>query len=228
MTEPVDLARATMNRLYSPGGCPWDAEQTHASLVPYLVEECHELVEAIETGTREDVIEELGDVLLQVLFHARLGEEEDRPYDLDTVAAALVEKLRRRHPHVFGDEASGPDAETLVRRWEELKRAEKPDRGSVLDGIPPSLPALARAQKVVRKAGRLGVPGLVPETGTDADLGEALLRLVAAAEARGIDAEAALRARLRETEAGVRAAESTRAPASEATADDPARLPTDT
>lgn len=229
MSEAVSRARETMDRLYSPGGCPWDAEQTHASLVPYLIEESHELVEAIEAGSRDDVVEELGDVLLQVLFHARLGEDEADPYDLDEVAETLVAKLRRRHPHVFEDRALASDLEALTRRWDEVKGEEKPHRTSVLDGIPPSLPALARAQKVLRKAARIGV-ARPPAHGEDAASAWAdeVLALVDRAEDAGIDAESALRSRLRSTEDAVRVREaSQRRESSAAPQDQPQQLPDD-
>ena len=148
----LDLV-AVMDRLRSPGGCPWDAEQTHQSLAPYLLEEAHETLEAIETGQRAALIEELGDLLLQVVFHARLGEEDaDRSWSIDDVAAGIVTKLVNRHPHVFGD-VDAPDAQYVADNWERIKAAEK-GRTSVLDGIPAGLPALARAAKVVSRADR--------------------------------------------------------------------------
>jgi XTP/dITP diphosphohydrolase len=192
---------AVMDRLRSPGGCPWDAEQTHESLLPYAVEEVFEVVEAVETGDRTDLREELGDLLLQVVFHARLAQEHpDDPFDVDDVAAGVADKLRRRHPHVFGD-AVVHDAGQVNRQWEEIKQTEKA-RASVLDGIPTALPALARAQKTVRRARRAGlrVPG---GSGPGGDL----LALVVAAEESGVDAEAALRAAVRELEHQLRAAE---------------------
>ena len=151
MTDALrDLVRV-MDRLRSPGGCPWDADQTHESLVPYALEETYELVEAIETGDRTGLREELGDVLLQVVFHARIAAEDpDDPFDVDDVAADLVAKLVRRHPHVF-DEADGPTTDLHVQ-WDKLKNAEK-SRASALDGIPLALGALARAQKVADRAG---------------------------------------------------------------------------
>ena len=208
MTDPAGAPGATsaalaelvavMDRLRSPGGCPWDAEQTHASLARYAVEEVAELVEAIETEDRAGLREELGDVLLQVVFHARVAQEHpDDPFDLGDVAADLVAKLRRRHPHVFAD-GDARDVDGVVRRWEELKQDEK-RRASVLDGIPGGLPALARAQKVAGRARRLG---LAPAPGDD--LGS---RLLAAVADEPGDAEQALRAAVRALEERVRAAE---------------------
>ncbi|WP_243738375.1 MazG nucleotide pyrophosphohydrolase domain-containing protein [Cellulomonas shaoxiangyii] len=149
---------AVMDRLRSPGGCPWDAEQTHASLVPYALEEVHELAEAVDAGDRVGLREELGDVLLQVVFHARVAQEDPAdPFDVAEVADRLVAKLVRRHPHVFGDEAGSPAPGDVHRRWDEAKRAEKPARVSALDGVPASLGALARTQKVAGKAARAGL-----------------------------------------------------------------------
>lgn len=204
---------AVMARLRAPGGCPWDAEQTHASLVPYVIEEAHELAEAIEAGDDDHVREELGDVLLQVVFHADIARADGR-FGIDDVARGLAEKLRRRHPHVFGDVAvDGVDE--VVANWDALKRAEKPERESALDGIPPSLPALARAQKVVRRAHRAGVPLPVADAShaaardavTEESLGSALLAIVRSASERGLDAERALRGATRALEQELRARE---------------------
>lgn len=189
MTDALHELVRVMDRLRSPGGCPWDAEQTHESLVPYALEESYELVEAIESGDRGALREELGDVLLQVVFHARIAQEDpDDPFDVDDVAADLVAKLVRRHPHVF--EAADVRTDLHVQ-WDTLKNAEK-SRESALDGIPLALGALARAQKVADRAGRAGltVGALSPGEG---DLGERLLALVLEARATGVDAEGALR-----------------------------------
>ena len=199
---------AVMDRLRSPGGCPWDAEQTHASLVGYAVEEVYEVAEAVETGDRAGLREELGDLLLQVVFHARVAQEHDsEPFDLDDVAAGIAAKLRRRHPHVFGD-AQVRDAEHVHQRWEQIKAAEK-SRDSVLDGVPLALPALARAQKVVGRAQRAGLPLALPSAPADGSqqIGRELLELVLRSQATGIDAEAALRGVIRDLECGVRAVE---------------------
>ncbi|GAA2455241.1 MazG family protein [Agromyces soli] len=220
----LDELIATVALLRAPGGCPWDAEQTHASLVQYLVEECWELIDAIESGDRAEMIEELGDVLYQVLFHADLaahtpGEE----FDLEDVARHMTAKMVARHPHVFGDREA-ETAEDVVGFWDELKADEKPHRTSVLDGVPMGMPALALAAKVLTKAEKAGVapspradaPGeLSPGEsfpgesfpGDEAELGEALLRLVAEARDRGLDAERALRGAVRDFTDVVRAAE---------------------
>jgi len=205
----LDLV-AVMDRLRSPGGCPWDAQQTHASLARYLVEETYETVEAIETGDLEHLREELGDLLLQVVFHARIGEEHTSPWSIDDVAAGIVDKLVRRHPHVFSD-AHAPTAEHVEASWEELKKAEKGRRFAV-DGVPLALPALVLADKLLSRAERAGVAVAVPAVDTapaeETDLGDLLLGLVAAARRSGLDPEAALRGAARRFAERVRAAES--------------------
>ncbi len=191
-----------MDRLRSPGGCPWDREQTHLSLAPYALEEAHELVDAIETGTRADLRSELGDVLLQVVFHARIAQEDaDDPFDLEAVAHGCADKLIERHPHVFAD-GDADTAADVRARWEDLKSSTM-GRESSLDGIPATLGALARAQKVVARAARLGVTPSPDAEGLGADL----LRAVAVANRAGVDAEAALRAATRALEDQARAAE---------------------
>jgi XTP/dITP diphosphohydrolase len=192
----LDLV-AVMDRLRSPGGCPWDAEQTHESLVPYAIEETHELVEAIESGDRTHMVEELGDLLLQVVFHARVGQEHpDSPFGIDDVAGGIVEKLVRRHPHVFADvDADSP--QQVADNWEHIKAAEKPDRTSPLDGIPQGLPALARASKVAGRLSRAGRFDLVEAAAAKDDLGSRLFALVLEARASDQDPEAALRSTVR-------------------------------
>src|SRR6201995_852957 len=147
-------AVATMDRLRSPGGCPWDAQQTHDSLAPYLLEEAYEAFQAIEDDDPAALREELGDVLLQVAFHARLAEERDEPdrWNIDDVAAGLVDKLVRRHPHVFGDVAV-EDADEVNRNWEAIKAEERGDK-SVLANVPMAAPALTLAATLQRKGSR--------------------------------------------------------------------------
>ncbi len=205
-------AVAVMDRLRSPGGCPWDARQTHESLVEYLVEEAYETVEAIETGDDADLREELGDLLLQVLFHARIGQERSEdPWSVDEVAAGIVDKLVARHPHVFGD-ADADTAEQVEANWHVLKAREK-GRESVTDGIPLALPALVLAGKLLSRASRGDVtvpvaPGVAVPDFADADqLGTLLLGIVDRSRAKGLDAEAALRSAVRAHRAVVRAAE---------------------
>ena len=201
---------AVMDRLRSPGGCPWDAEQTHASLVQYLIEETYETVDAIDADDREALIEELGDVLLQVVFHARIGEESPQPWGIDDVARGIADKLIRRHPHVFGDDHVDSAAATEVR-WQELKNAEK-QRTSVVDGVPVSMPPLVQAAKLMRRAGHGGVDHTMAsdEARTaasdllakcDGDVGMALLALVELAHEQGSDADAQMRAAVRQLRA---------------------------
>ena len=229
-TDPFRELVAVMDRLRSPGGCPWDAAQTHESLVPFLLEEAHELAEAVDTGDRAGLREELGDVLLQVVFHARLAQEHpDDAFDVDDVARDLVAKLVHRHPHVFAG-AQTP-AERQHVQWDAIKKAEK-GRQSALDGIPGSLPALARAQKVAARAARAGLdvesacgprpaPGspaasapcppadavIGQDVAAGAALGEQLLTLALRAQAAGLDAEGELRRATARLEGALREAE---------------------
>jgi XTP/dITP diphosphohydrolase len=200
-------AVGVMDRLRSPGGCPWDGEQTHDSLRRHLVEETYELLDAIEDGDRAAMREELGDVLLQVLFHARVAAEHaDDPFDVDTVAVDLVSKLVSRHPHVFAaDEGEQHDPEASYRRWEELKQQEK-RRESVVDGVPTGQPAVALAAKLVQRARRAGLPdGLIPADG--GSTGDALFATAARASAAGEDPEDLLRAAALRFADQIRAAE---------------------
>jgi XTP/dITP diphosphohydrolase len=198
-------AAAVMDRLRSPGGCPWDAEQTHESLLQYLIEECYELYQAIEDGDRDAVREELGDVLLQVLFHARIAAEDDaRPFTIDDVAADLVTKLVGRHPHVFAGSERIDTAERQERRWEELKRAEK-QRESSVDGVPLGQPAVALAAKLTSRTARSHLPADLLPAG--ASVGDHLFALAAKAKLAGVDPEAELRGAAHRFAAAVRAAE---------------------
>jgi XTP/dITP diphosphohydrolase len=205
---------AVLEKLRAPGGCAWDAEQTHESLVKYLVEETYELVDAIERGDRDEMIEELGDVLYQVVFHSDIaahtpGEE----FTLEDVAANMTAKMIGRHPHVFGDSSqkealniqSGSDVSGM---WDELKKADKGGRTSVLDGIPQGMPALALADKVLGKAEKLGLidadaPGAL-ELSNEEELGGVLLAIVTSARLNGLDSERALRTVLRELQNEIR------------------------
>ena len=174
---------AVMDRLRSPGGCPWDAQQTHASLVPYLLEEAHEAIEAIESGDPTHMQEELGDLLLQIAFQARVAEEHaTEPFDIDDVAGGLVDKLVRRHPHVFA-EVEAATADAVEANWEAIKAAEKQHRTHPLEGVPSSLPALARAEKYVSRLHRNGRDDLVDAAVATGGLGAELLDLVRRARA---------------------------------------------
>jgi XTP/dITP diphosphohydrolase len=205
---------AVMDRLRSPGGCPWDAEQTHESLATYLLEETFETLEAIDTGDRGHLREELGDLLLQAVFHARIAAEHpDDPWTIDDVAGDIADKLVRRHPHVFG-EADAPTAQHVAARWDAMKAEEK-GRESALDGVPRALPALSLAAKILGRAERAGVapalrePASVPPADAES-IGAVLLDVVARAHRLGVDPEQALRQAVRTYADDVRALEATR------------------
>lgn len=209
---------SVMDRLRGPGGCPWDAKQTHASLVEYLIEEAYEAVEAIETNDTAHLREELGDVLLQVVFHARIASEAEG-WDIDDVAQGIVDKLVDRHPHVFATGADAVTADTpeqVEANWHALKAREK-GRASVADGIPAALPALLQAGKVVNRSAGITdrlppLPGgpaattVMPLGQTEDDLGDLLFAIVSLSRERGLDAESALRAATRRRADAIRAA----------------------
>ena len=187
-----------MDQLRSPGGCPWDAEQTHESLLKYLLEESYEFVDAVQSGNRIDMREELGDVLLQVYFHARIAQDDlDDAFTIEDVAQSIADKLIRRHPHVFSDAAAQSTAE-VIHNWEAIKRLEK-GRTSALDGVAMSQPALALIEKLLYRASKFGVDVVVPEVvdlekpADESAVGQALLTVIAWAHANGVDAESALR-----------------------------------
>ena len=183
--------------------CPWDHSQTHRSLVTYLVEETGEVVDAIEAGTDDDLVEELGDLLLQVVFHARIAEGEG-VFNIDEVVGGIVAKLVTRHPYVFSDEDVPED---LDAAWEARKAAAK-GRTSSLDGIAHSLSSVARSAKVISRARSRGVDVELPEEPITAEqTGDELLTLIARAQASGVDADQALRDRLRRLESDIRDAE---------------------
>ena len=213
--EPSGLSELAevVERLRAEGGCPWCSEQTHESLVQYLVEETYELIEAIEAGDRDDVIEELGDVLYQVVFHASLAASTPTEnYTLDEIARRAAEKMIGRHPHVFGD-VQYETADDVIAVWEELKRADKPGRESTLDGVPQTMPALALADKLLGKAAKLDlidIAGPAPfKFENEDELGPLLMAIVASARAQGLDSERALRGALRELQIDIREAEAT-------------------
>ena len=207
----LDELIAVLEYLRSPGACAWDAEQTHESLVQYLVEETYELVDAIEAGDDKELVEELGDVLYQVIFHSDIaahtpGEE----FTIEDVAAHMTAKMVGRHPHVFGTADAGT-ADEVVALWDVQKGIEKPERTSVLDGIPQGMPALALADKLIGRAQKVGVldtdaPAVIPVDDED-QLGGLLLAIVASAKANGLDAERALRGTLRGLQDEIREAE---------------------
>lgn len=205
----------TAHQLRAPGGCPWDAEQTHASLLQYLLEETYELIDAVESGNRDEVLEELGDVLYQVIFHSDLASSGTlgEPFDLEDVASHMEHKMRSRHPHVFGTEEelamfAAQTGDEVMQNWDAHKKKEKPGRTSVMDGVPKQLPALARANKVIGKAEKAGILSpltqpAVPMTNEE-DLGRLLLAVVASARSLKLDPERALREATRAVEQEVR------------------------
>ena len=199
-----------MDRLRSPGGCAWDAEQTHESLIKYLLEESYEFIDAIETDDRAGMREELGDVLLQVYFHSRIAQDHPTdPFSIEDVAGAIADKLMSRHPHVFENlEVSGTDE--IIENWEVIKAREK-GRTSAIDGIAMAQPALPLVAKILYRAEKynvdLHVDEYSSEKATEKSVGEALASVIAWAHENGIDPENALRAQAREMIRQIQAAE---------------------
>ena len=192
-----------MDRLRSPGGCPWDADQTHQSLIKYLLEESYEFVESVEAQDREAMREELGDILLQVYFHSRIAEEhESDPFSIEDVARGIADKLIRRHPHVFSDAKINSNDE-LLANWERLKAEEK-GRKSATDGVALAQPALSLITKLIYRADKNGIELELPsaelnnEVPAEISIGDALVAAVVAAIKNGIEPEDLLRARARE------------------------------
>lgn len=192
--ELMEVA-ATLN---GPGGCPWDHKQTFQSLQPYVIEEAHEVIEAVDANDNEKIIEELGDLLYTVVFYAKIAEKEGR-FHISDILERIREKLIRRHPHVFGQQKV-EHAEEVAKQWEKIKKTEKghSERTSALDGIPKTLPSLVKAQKVIKKILRSDSP-LFSEREkhqhpcSEAEVGEALFHWILRAEESGLDAESALR-----------------------------------
>ena len=214
----LDSLIATAHKLRNPGGCPWDAEQTHNSLTKYLLEETYELIDAIESGDRDEIIEELGDVLYQVIFHTDLAATGSvgEPFNIETVAEVSAQKMMGRHPHVFGspeelERYAAKTGDDVMLNWDAHKQREKPHRESVLDGIPQALPALALADKVIGKAEKIGLldadaPGPFTVT-SEAELGAILLAIVSSGRSAGLDSERALREAVRELQVEIRHSE---------------------
>lgn len=212
--SPIRQVLEVMSALRAPDGCPWDREQDHRSLRWHAVEEVYELLDAIEAGDEPEMVEELGDLLLQVVFHAQLGSERGA-FDFERVCQELADKLVRRHPHVFGD-VKVRDVDQVWANWEKIKRAEKAgsarERRSALDGVPRRMPGLMRAQKLLKKGGKAGLvepvkaPGRV---GADA-VGRQLFELAALCQAKGWSAEELLRTETRRRERAMRREEARR------------------
>lgn len=198
MSSELQRLREVMDKLRSPGGCPWDAEQDHESLLKYLLEESYEFIEAVENKDRTSMQEELGDLLLQVYFHSRMAEEDaDNPFNVEDVAKTVTDKLIRRHPHVFGGTKVESSSEVL-ENWEAQKATEK-GRTSIIDGVPLAQPALPLAAKVLYRMNKLNFelevdkPINISEQLNQDQFGDLLLGLIAQAVDLGIDPEAALR-----------------------------------
>ncbi len=210
-SRPInDLLKVTA-RLRSPTGCPWDREQDHQTLRWHAVEEVYELMDAIEARDDQEMMEELGDLLLQVVFHCQLAKERGA-FDFDRTARYIVEKLIRRHPHVFGN-ARAKTVDAVWAQWEQIKKAEKRgtrhERPSALDGIPKHLPALLRAEKLVKKARKAGLSGAKAGGAKPgrARIGRELFKLAQQAQEHGWSAEELLRAEIKKKERAWRKAE---------------------
>ena len=215
MTSPVDRLVQVMDQLRSPGGCPWDAEQTHESLARYLLEETYEALEAMDQGDLVELREELGDLLLQIVFHARIAQETDPNFSLDEIAQGVVDKLVRRHPHVFTDLVVTSNSE-LEANWAKIKSEEK-QRDSVTDGVPIAMPALQLATQLIYRARDLDLaPGdpalknslrdLVGDMSQE-NIASLLIATVELAREADIDAESVLRAEMMRYRSRVRQAE---------------------
>jgi XTP/dITP diphosphohydrolase len=215
MTSPVEQLVQVMDQLRSPGGCPWDAEQTHESLARYLLEETYEALEAMDQGDLGSLREELGDLLLQVVFHARIAQETDSSFSLDAIAQGVVDKLVRRHPHVFTDLVVSSNEE-LEANWAKIKEEEK-QRESVTDGVPQAMPALQLATQLIYRARKSGV--VAGDSQTKESLREVigdvnqeqiaalLVATVELAREADIDAESVLRAEMMRYRSKVRESE---------------------
>jgi len=192
MSSELIRLREVMDKLRSPGGCPWDAEQDHASLLKYLLEESYEFIESVENNDRQAMQEELGDLLLQVYFHSRMAEEDaTKPFDIEDVAKSVADKLIRRHPHVFAG-ALVESSEDVLENWEKQKAAEK-GRTSAIDGVPLAQPALPLATKVIYRLNKLNYdlpiskPISLPSEINQDQFGQILLGLISQAVEKGLD-----------------------------------------
>ena len=215
MTSPVEHLVQVMDQLRSPGGCPWDAEQTHESLARYLLEETYEALEAMDQGDLGSLREELGDLLLQVVFHARIAQESDPTFSLDAIAQGVVDKLVRRHPHVFTDLVVTSNEE-LETNWAKIKEEEK-QRESVTDGVPQAMPALQLATQLIYRARKSGVVAgnsevkesvreVIGEVSQE-QIAALLVATVELAREADIDAESVLRAEMMRYRSRVRESE---------------------
>ncbi len=206
MTDSMTRLVEVMDQLRSPGGCPWDAEQTHESLARYLLEETYETLEAMDKGDLPSLKEELGDLMLQIVFHARIAQESDSTFTVNAIAQGVVDKLIRRHPHVFGDVVFESD-EQLEANWAAIKAEEKP-RESVTDGVPSAMPALQVATQLMYRSRKLGVASsdgvlreqlreIVPDVSAES-VTQLLIAVVELAREHDLDSESLLRSRMAE------------------------------
>ena len=205
-----DTLVTVIDRLRAPDGCPWDREQTHLSVRDSLLEECYEVLEAIDAGDKAELKTELGDLLMQVVFHAKIAAENG-DFTLRDVVDGIVSKLIRRHPHIFGDKEAA-DSAAVLRHWEDIKKAERPAKSSMLDGVPKAIPALAYSQEIQGRVARVGfdwkddsgvldklaeeveeLNNAASPTEKEAEFGDILFTLVNYGRRQGIDAESALR-----------------------------------
>jgi XTP/dITP diphosphohydrolase len=215
MNSPVEHLVQVMDQLRSPGGCPWDAEQTHASLSRYLLEETYEALEAMDQGDLGSLREELGDLLLQVVFHARIAQETDATFSLDAIAQGVVDKLVRRHPHVFTDLVV-TSSEELEANWAKVKQEEK-QRDSVTDGVPQAMPALQLATQLIYRARKSGVVAGDPQVTenlrnvigevTEENIAALLVATIELAREVDIESESVLRAEMMRYRTRVRESE---------------------
>ena len=203
--QKFDHLLEVAEKLFSPDGCPWDREQTFQSLQSYVLEEVHEVIEAVDGDCNEEIVEELGDLLNTIIFYGKIAERAGR-FTISDIIDAITEKLVRRHPHVFGENKI-EHSDEVIKQWEKIKKEEKKQeqRKSVLDGLPPTLPTLIKAQKILKRILRSHSSLLKPEEKklepySEQQIGEELIRLVMRAEEGGIDIESALRRSLGEYE----------------------------
>lgn len=215
MSSSVDQLVEVMNQLRSPGGCTWDAQQTHASLARYLLEETYEALEAMDSGDAGALKEELGDILLQVVFHARIAQEQNPEVTLENIAQGVVDKLVRRHPHVFTD-LEVKTNEELEDNWAAIKASEKP-RESITDGVPNAMPALQVATQLMYRSRKLDVPVGNPSvtdglrqlvgTPTPEQIADLLVGVVSLAREQDLDPESILRAKMSDYRKEIRTVE---------------------
>lgn len=218
MTSAVERLVQVMDQLRSPGGCPWDAQQTHESLARYLLEETYETLEAMDQGDLGSLREELGDLLLQIVFHARIAQETEHEFTLEAIAQGVVDKLIRRHPHVFGDVEFESD-EQLEANWAAIKAEEKP-RESVTDGVPSAMPSLQVATQLMYRARKLEVKASdghmrerlreVVGDVNEETISQLLVAVVELARERDIDSESVLRAEMTRFRSAIRSHEGTK------------------